>query len=195
MQLRMLFDAKKQAVQDRALAPGFRIRPYRPEDKDAYLQLREGSEFKGWNDSTLEDFLKSHAVTDGLLLVEETATGRLAASATAEHGSLAGPVPFPGTLGWVMTSPEFRGHGLCPAVSCAAMRKMIGCGLKEMYLLTDDFRLPAVSVYLKLGWRPWLFQDDMPGRWKDVCGKLGYPEGYLSGCAVTDPMAAEIFGR
>ena len=44
-----------------------------------------------------------------------------------------------------------------------------------IYLSTDDWRLPAIKVYLKLGYEPLLYADDMKGRWKAVCGKLGWP--------------------
>ena len=54
------------------------------------------------------------------------------------------------------------------------MRYLKNAGYKKASLLTDDWRLPALKLYLRMGWRPWLVEDDMPGRWKDICDKLGY---------------------
>ncbi len=48
-------------------------------------------------------------------------------------------------------------------------------GVERSFLGTDDFRLTAINVYLKLGWRPFLYQEDMEGRWRHIYGKLGRP--------------------
>ena len=191
MQLRMLFDGRTQKVPTPPVAEGFRIRMGRRNDWSAYYRLRLDGGFDLWNDEKMEDFQQKHLIPGGLLVVEEISTGKLVASATAERGELSDSAIF-GTLGWVMTHPDYRGRGFCPAVSCAATQKLIDSGLKELYLLTDDSRLAAVSVYLKLGWRPWLFQPDMQERWTNVCNTLGYGSSWLKEHAVTNFFTPEI---
>ena len=71
-----------------------------------------------------------------------------------------------------MTHPELRGRKLGAAVTAAAMNHGVEAGLKFMCLATDDFRIPAISIYLKFGWRPFLYAEDMAERWKKVCADL-----------------------
>ena len=50
---------------------------------------------------------------------------------------------------------------------------MIRAGYRRVYLSTDDFRLPALKVYLTVGFEPLMYADDMPARWSAVRRKLG----------------------
>ena len=43
-------------------------------------------------------------------------------------------------------------------------------------LQTDDFRIPAVKTYLKLGFEPLIVHENQPKRWKDVFSAIGRPE-------------------
>ena len=49
---------------------------------------------------------------------------------------------------------------------------MYEAGYRAFSLLTDDFRLAAVKTYLDLGWKPWLYLDDMEGRWRALAEKF-----------------------
>ncbi|MBR6373525.1 MAG: GNAT family N-acetyltransferase, partial [Victivallales bacterium] len=172
-QLRMYFDGASQKVPQVNLPDGFAIRTLldTPKDREAYNKLRIAGGFDFWNDETLDNFKMKCLIPDGLVVIEEIGSGRLVASATAEYAELEG---MQGTLGWVMTDPEFRGKGLCKAVSCEAVKRLVAAGLTKLYLTTDDFRIPAIAVYLKLKWRPWIFRKNMKERWERICGRLGY---------------------
>ena len=52
------------------------------------------------------------------------------------------------------------------------MHRLYQEGYRAYSLLTDDFRLPAVSTYLKLGWQPLLYLEDMEGRWRALADIL-----------------------
>jgi mycothiol synthase len=41
------------------------------------------------------------------------------------------------------------------------------------YLSTDDFRIPAISIYLKLGWKPLLYREGQIRRWAAIFELLG----------------------
>ena len=47
--------------------------------------------------------------------------------------------------------------------------KKVGDGV---YLSTDDWRLPAIHVYLSLGWQPLIYAPDMEARWEAVFNGL-----------------------
>lgn len=175
-QLRMIYDASCPALKVEAPA-GFTVRPLQKEEHEAYFKLRTGCGFDLWDHEIIARFYEQHAIAGGIIVAVEDATGRLAASATAEYGELNDPAA-PGTLGWVMTDEEFGGRGLGRAVSAAATAALFKAGLAPVYLLTDDFRTAAVALYLKMRWKPWLFQEDMPERWRKLCRELGYPESY-----------------
>ena len=49
-----------------------------------------------------------------------------------------------------------------------------GCSYVD--LTTDDFRLNAIIVYTKLGFRPVIDDDEMQQRWSALAEKLGRPE-------------------
>ena len=64
--------------------------------------------------------------------------------------------------------PEHSGKRLGAVVSAAATRRLVEAGYTDIYLLTDDFRLPAIKTYLSLGWRPVLGEAGMADRWSAV---------------------------
>jgi mycothiol synthase len=68
------------------------------------------------------------------------------------------------------------GRGLGWLVSLAAMHRMQAEGRERAVLQTDDFRLPAIRSYQRLGYRPLLFSEDHRRRWLAVVKELGWPE-------------------
>jgi mycothiol synthase len=111
---------------------------------------------------------------DGLLLIEHLPTRELAATAMAAHNPRP-QHPFGGELGWVAGNPRHAGRGLGRAVCAGVVRRLMSAGYRRIYLCTDDWRLPAISIYLRLGFVPLLYADDMAPRWSSVCEQLGYP--------------------
>ena len=78
-------------------------------------------------------------------------------------------------LGWVAVDPGHQGNGLglqvCRAVLWYAHRR----GWPASILNTDDWRLPAISTYLKLGFEPEITHDSHPARWREVRRLLATP--------------------
>ena len=93
------------------------------------------------------------------------------ASATAVHNPSAAH-PCAAEMGWVAGDPEHKGRGLGQAVSAAVTRLALSMGYRRIFLYTEDFRLPAIKIYLRLGYRPHLFTDGMEERWRKVCADL-----------------------
>jgi mycothiol synthase len=56
------------------------------------------------------------------------------------------------------------------------MRLLVERGYQDIYLLTDDFRLPALKTYLGLGWEPILFSSEMEARWQKIFAALDRKE-------------------
>jgi len=152
---------------------GYALRTYRPGDEAGFFQLMDRAGFKGWDMEPFQPWLQK-ILPDGLFLVVHRESGDLVVTAMATHSP--SPLhPFGGALGWVAGDPAHRGKGLGYVVCAAVTRRFLEAGYRRIYLQTDDWRLPALKTYLKLGWVPFLFQADMPGRWRTVCETLGWP--------------------
>ena len=71
--------------------------------------------------------------------------------------------------------PAHVGRGLGMAVCTAVLQRFHRAGYHRVFLRTDDFRLPALKIYLKLGFLPLLYQEDMETRWETICQALKWP--------------------
>jgi predicted dehydrogenase/GNAT superfamily N-acetyltransferase len=155
------------------LPEGYGLRGYRPDDAQQWLALMHAAGFAHWTAEGAGRTWRS-VIPDGLFVVEHRASGKIVASAMATHNP-SELHPRGAELGWVAADPEHRGKGLGLVVCAAAVRRMLSAGYARIFLLTDDFRLPAIKTYLKLGFRPLLFTERMEERWRAVCAELGWP--------------------
>jgi mycothiol synthase len=59
------------------------------------------------------------------------------------------------------------------------LTRLIEVGYSNIYLTTMDGRLPALRLYLRMGWLPFLPDDlaeaKLTERWQQVCTELAYP--------------------
>ncbi len=77
---------------------------------------------------------------------------------------------FPGE-GWfrmIGALPEAKGTGAAKLACLAAMHSLKGRGYNTCVLSTDDYRLPAISLYLSLGFEPIIFDEEHAARWNAV---------------------------
>ena len=104
-------------------------------------------------------------VKETLALVNE-ASGVFAATASARL--LPERFPDAGYLHWVGAHQSFRGKGLGRLVSLAVLHKFRELGCTSAVLETQDFRLPALQSYLKLGFEPEHYDDTHAARWETI---------------------------
>jgi mycothiol synthase len=152
------------------IPPGFRLRTYQPSDEVAYFELLGRASLRPYPLQAWSTFL----LPDGFFVIEEESSGKLVATCFAAHHPTPRH-PFAGQLGWLAADRDYAGRGLGYTATAAVTRRLISAGYRRIYLTTDDFRLAAIKIYLKMGWVPLLYQEDMAGRWKAVCEKLGLP--------------------
>lgn len=77
--------------------------------------------------------------------------------------------------GWfrmVGTDPDERGHGAGKLVCIAVLESLAKRGYKSVALSTDDERLPAISMYLSLGFKPLYLHPKDKERWDAVLSKI-----------------------
>lgn len=101
--------------------------------------------------------------------VLESPGGGLLATASAQRIPAYEPDGF---LHWVAASPESRGMGLGSLICLAAMHRLRHLGYRGCRLTTDDERLPAIRLYLRLGFRPEVNDETHPPRWRAVAEQL-----------------------
>ena len=152
---------------------GYTLRTYQPGDEAGFYELMDLAGFGHWNDEVMQPWLDM-VLPDGWYLIVDGTGGQMVATAIAHHRADA-LHPFGGSLGWLAGHPDHAGKGLGMAVSAAVVHRLLEAGYRNIYLNTEDWRLAALSIYLKLGWVPLLYMSDMEERWRDVCAKLGWP--------------------
>jgi mycothiol synthase len=149
------------------LPDGFELRTFRLGDEARWAQLMTGA-IGDWNEqSTTRQFLGDPGVSPGgiFFFVEgdnyiATATDKVVADSKV------------GYLHMVAVGPPYRRRGLGRGISLAALLHMRERGCGEAILDTDDFRLPAIRTYLRLGFTPEIIADDHPHRWDRIFAEL-----------------------
>ena len=69
--------------------------------------------------------------------------------------------------------PEYKGRKLGYLVTLAVMHRLKDEGFPKVVLETDDFRLPAIKIYLDLGFvADMSVHESMPERWEAVMSGL-----------------------
>lgn len=173
-QLRMVWPHSRLDQPPSVTVPtGYQLRTYRPGDEPAFFHVMSLAGFENWDMTRLLPWLQK-VLPEGWFLVEHTASTQLVATAMAVHNP-SQYYPFSGELGWVAAHPDHTGLGLGQVVCAAVTVRLLRGGYTNIYLSTDDERLPAIKTYLKLGYRPLIVTADMTGRWEAVCKKLCWP--------------------
>ena len=178
-QLRMVIE--REAVlqlPDIVVPTNYALRPYRSGDVASWADaLRQGG-FTDWTEARVLDYLKDAERSEGSSLAEFD--GRVVAATFASRfgnqphnpSDVVSEPSNIGVLDFVVTHPEHRGRGLGKATCTAVARFLVSRGCATIELGTDDWRLPAIHVYLSMGFRPVMNRNDMPGRWDAVIEKL-----------------------
>ncbi len=157
-----------------SLEADYFLRQYTPEDETAWLGLMAKAGFTEWDHHRLGTWLP-RVVPEGFFLAVHAPSGQVVATAMAVVGDDA-LHPQGGELGWVAADPAHRGHGLGRAVCSAVVRRLLEAGYRRIFLKTDDWRLPALVVYLRMGFVPLLYEEGMAERWRGVYAELGWVE-------------------
>ena len=152
---------------------GYACRTYEPGDEQGYFRLMARAGFEGWNEEKLQPYL-AKILPAGWFMAVHCSSRELVATAMATHNPAAWH-PFGGELGWVAGAPSHAGHGLGKLVCAAVTVRFLRAGYRNIYLRTDDHRLPAIKVYLALGYLPFLCATDMRRRWTEVFQRLDWP--------------------
>ena len=78
-----------------------------------------------------------------------------------------------GLVHWVAIVPEFQGKGLSKPLISKVLIRLAGLGHERSMLVTQDYRTPAIKLYLKFGFLPELGNDDERAKWRGVRDRIG----------------------
>ena len=80
-----------------------------------------------------------------------------------------------GSLHMIAMADECRGKGLGNILCAKVVNYLLDRGMEKITLRTDDFRIPAIKIYLKLHFFPVLSDENMATRWKAVAKTIQCP--------------------
>jgi len=152
---------------------GYILKPARSDDKEAYEELFN----LAWPDKGVFEENFNCALDDGLFVIEHQISGLLVSSCAAFKPGVWKDHPETGSLGWLVTDPAHGGRGLATTVVMAVMNRLAVEDYPESYLGTEDERLAAIHIYLKLGWQPLLYTEGMSERWEAIMSALAQSRG------------------
>lgn len=154
------------------LPEGYNIRHYQPGDKTAWDNIiRDSFQNNNWdfNKGMRKDYaFRPERVIFVCYGDEPVATA--SAWYKPEWGKDTGYIHMVGTIS------SHTGKGLGYQATLAALYRMVDEGRKSVVLTTDDFRIPALKTYIKLGFKPLLIHENQRERWKDVFRTIGKPQ-------------------
>lgn len=153
------------------LPPGYTLRTY----DDADLELYEDLFALAWSDTGTLEHTRAHALPGGFLVVEHDASGQLVSSCVAFEPESPERHPNDGSLGWLVTDPAHTHRGLAEIVASTVTNCLVDAGYAQPWLQTEDARIAAIRLYLRLGWRPHLYTDGMEPRWRAITEQIGEP--------------------
>ena len=144
------------------------MRGYLPGDEESWRELLNTGEYgSDWDMSRIEEFLAGPERAAGSVVVARDNRVMAATFASDEVGR-----DCTGRVDFVTSHPDARGLGLGRVVCTGVVRYLVDRGYANVILYTDDWRLPAIGLYLSMGFEPQMTRQDMPGRWQRVMEQL-----------------------
>lgn len=171
-QLKMVWKSEDYSGCDFELPDGFHITFLHIEDVDKWCALCTPLTGEKWTNTQFQkNMIKSPLFSlnyERIFCIYETKTNRLVSTASACFN----PVDKTGNLHMVMTDNEYRGKGLGKTVCIEALNCFYSNNIEQVTLFTDDDRIPAIKMYLKLGFMPCLYYYDMYSRWMNITHQI-----------------------
>jgi mycothiol synthase len=160
-----------------SLPNGYTLRTYRRGDEPGFYRVMEAAGFKAWDDARLRPWI-GRILPESWFMVthddpDNASKNGIVATAMGVHDH-SDQHPFGGELGWVAADPDHHGKGLGYAACAAVTNRLIGMGYRNIHLYTEDFRLPAIRLYLNMGYVPFVYSPQMEERWRVLCEKLNW---------------------
>lgn len=146
------------------LPTGYALRTFQPGDEDGWLALLATGDFGTWDRVRLDQMIagaRARLPLAGIFFMTQ-GDALVGTACTFLHQGAHGEIA---ELGWVVVAPDHRGHGLALQICRAVLWFIREHGHDYAFLLTEDFRLPAIKTYLRLGFGPEMIDPQHPAWW------------------------------
>lgn len=152
-----------------ALPAGYRIRFHQDGDEERLTPVFQQCFDPGWNpDRILKTFVEETVWSPNRMCVlchgEDVVGTATAWEARERRGH--------GLLHYLAVLPEHRGKHLGIVLIVRVLELLRDMGYPDVWLTTDDFRLPAIRTYLSTGFEPVYKDKSHEERWEIVRHKL-----------------------
>lgn len=147
-----------------SLPGGYEFRTADPDgDEPTLAEVLSAAFREPWTVQTVRERLTRAADVNAVYVV----TWRGAVVATASSRRVPDRFPGEGYVHWVGTHPDHTRKGIGAYIMARLLQDFIDRGSRTAVLETDDFRLPAVRTYLKMGFTPVyaVGEEDHRERW------------------------------
>jgi GNAT superfamily N-acetyltransferase len=160
-------------VPSSGLPEGFTLRWWRPGDEETWVRLQGAVEqhFAISRDVYDREFAGDAAELARRQCFICEPGGAAIGTATGWYGA----APFDrdwGRVHWVCIDPKYQGRGLGNALMSTVCRRLAEQGHRKAYLFTQTMRGPAISMYLKYGFRPDIRGEPDRVDWRDALPRL-----------------------
>ena len=117
---------------------------------------------------------------DGMFVVREQGSRLPVATVSVIHNPRGSRFHFPrgGAIAYLYVMPAHRGAGLGSALMSGAVARLRSAGYRTVWVAVEETRLPAIEIYLRVGFVPFLHPPDpeaLQARWLAVYRQLGRP--------------------
>ena len=146
---------------------GYVMRAYRAGDAPSWADTLQKGGFTEWTENRVLEYLEdperragSRIVDYNGAIVAATFASQTPPSPSRSEGDACEarrgcPKSEGGVLDFVVTHPDHRGNGLGRATCTSVAKFLVGQGCRStVSLKTDDWRLPAIHIYLSMGFKP-----------------------------------------
>ena len=145
----------------RPLPEGYSLRTATLDDTDAIGLVLEAAFNDPWPFERVRGHLLENVGVPLTFVIEQD--GRIVG--TASYQEKPEPDPYAGWLHWVGVHPDAQGKRLGEFVSHRVLTEAVNRNRSCVYLTTDDFKIPAIRTYLRLGFEPDMWHPSHPHRW------------------------------
>ena len=158
------------------LPSGFSYRYYQPGDDALWVALYDAAE--SIVDISLqvfrEQFYGNEAALQQRMFFILNDAGHPIATSTAWYDDVDNDETL-GRVHWVAVHPDYQGRGLAKPLLSKTLETLQACGQSSAYLMTSTSRIPALTLYMRYGFVPYIRHDEDLQAWQQ-CLPLMRPE-------------------
>ena len=158
----------------------YTFREYKSGDETLWRQIQTAADH--YNEITSELFGREFGADQSRLAERQLylceAEGQPVGTSTAwvdEHFQ----DPAYGRIHWVAILPAWQGQGLAKPLLSLTCQRLKALGHQRVYLTTESARIPALNLYLKFGFKPFITNSTEEQLWQELARQLKEPLGSM----------------